>query len=125
MIYDYLNDSRYSIEYTTTTSFSVNPSYFPELLKTKIKYFNDKKCKTFKDLLHQLYSFAVISESTYTSLKDKNVTSLTLKDSKNNIVEPILKDEEGNFYIDLDVFYSALDIKDIEAEELEIEPLSL
>lgn len=125
MIYDYLNDSRYSIEYTTTTSFSVNPSYFQELLKTKIKYFNDKKCKTFKDLLYQLYSFAVISESTYASLKDKNVTSLTLKDSKNNIVEPILKDEEGNFYIDLDVFYSALDIKDIEAEELEIEPLSL
>lgn len=125
MIYDYLNDSRYSIEYTTTTSFSVNPSYFQDLLKNKIKYFNDKKCKTFKDLLYQLYSFAVISESTYTSLKDKNVTSLILKDSKNNIVEPILKDEEGNFYIDLDVFYSALDIKDIEAEELEIEPLSL
>lgn len=125
MIYDYLNDSRYSIEYTTTTSFSVNPSHFQDLLKTKIKYFNDKKCKTFKDLLYQLYGFAVISETTYTALKDKNVTSLTLKDSKNNIVEPILKDEEGNFYIDLDVFYSALDIKDIEAEELEIEPLSL
>ncbi len=125
MIYDYLNNSRYSIEYTTTTSFAVRPDYFQDLLKNKIKYFNDQKCKTFKDLLHQLYSFAVISESTYTSLKDKNVTSLTLKDSKNNIVEPILKDEEGNFYIDLDVFYSALDIKDIEAEELEIEPLSL
>lgn len=125
MIYDYLNDSRYSIEYTTTTSFSVNPSHFQDLLKTKIKYFNDKKCKTFKDLLYQLYSFAVISETTYTALKDKNVTSLTLKDSKNNIVEPILKDEEGNFYIDLDVFYSALDIKDIQAEHLEVEPLSL
>ena len=125
MIYDYLNDSRYSIEYTTTTSLSVNPSYFQDLLKNKIKYFNDKKYKTLTDLLRQLYSFGVINESTYTSLKDKNVTSLTLKDSKNNIVEPILKDEEGNFYIDLDVFYSALDIKDIEAEELEIEPLSL
>ena len=125
MIYDYLNNSRYSIEYTTTTSFSVRPDYFQDLLKNKIKYFNDKKCKTFKDLLYQLYSFAVISESTYASLKDKNVTSLTLKDSKNNIVEPILKDEEGNFYIDLDVFYSALDIKDIQAEHLEIEPLSL
>ena len=125
MIYDYLNNSRYSIEYTTTTSFAVRPDYFQDLLKNKIKYFNDKKCKTFKDLLYQLYSFAVISESTYASLKDKNVTSLILKDSKNNIVEPILKDEEGNFYIDLDVFYSALDIKDIEAEELEIEPLSL
>lgn len=125
MIYDYLNNSRYSIEYTTTTSFSVRPDFFQDLLKNQIKYFNDKKCKTFKDLLHQLYGFAVISESTYLSLKDKNVTSLTLKDSKNNIVEPILRDEEGNFYIDLDVFYSALDIKDIEAEELEIEPLSL
>ena len=125
MIYDYLNNSRYSIEYTTTTSFSVNPSYFQDLLKNKIKYFNDKKLKTLKDVLYQLYAFSVINESTYISLKDKNVTSLTLKDSKNNIVEPILKDEEGNFYIDLDVFYSALDIKDIEAEELEIEPLSL
>ena len=125
MIYDYLNDSRYSIEYTTTTSLSVNPSYFQDLLKNKIKYFNDKKYKTLKDVLYQLYSFAVISESTYASLKDKNVTSLTLKDSKNNIVEPISRDEEGNFYIDLDVFYSALDIKDIEAEELEVEPLSL
>ena len=125
MIYDYLNDSRYSIEYTTTTSLSVNPSYFQELLKTKIKYFNDKKCKTFKDLLYQLYSFAVINESTYVSLRDKNVTSLTLKDSKNNIVEPISRDEEGNFYIDLNVFYNALDIKDIEAEQLEVEPLSL
>jgi len=125
MIYDYLNNSRYSIEYTTTTSFSVRPDFFQDLLKNKIKYFNDQKCKTFTDLLRQLYSFGVISESTYSSLKDKNVTSLTLKDSKNNIVEPISRDEEGNFYIDLDVFYNALDIKDIEAEQLEVEPLSL
>jgi len=125
MIYDYLINSRYSIEYTTTTTFAISASYFQEMLKTKIKYFNDKKLKTLKDVLYQLYSFSVISESTYASLKDKNVTSLTLKDSKNNIVEPISRDEEGNFYIDLDVFYSALDIKDIQAEQLEVEPLSL
>ena len=123
MLRDQLNSSNCKISYTYTANESISGLYMYDMLKNKSKEFYSKKYKTLTEVAKYLHSYGIIGSSAKEYLSALNAKfELTIN---GKLIEPFKINEEGFYYIDFEVFYDALNIKEIAEEVVELELVSL